>query len=86
MNPESGGINVKDFSPCTISEVCSKVNLFGKCLTTPGTKQTIQGNQCGNGIKEIGEECDCGSSCDSDPCCNKNCTLKPGAQCSYVVI
>ena len=43
--------------------------------------------ECGNGVVEEGEECDCGSNdtakCDMvDPCCNPgNCTLKEGAAC-----
>ena len=32
MNPESGGLNVREFSPCTINDVCYKLNVIGKCL------------------------------------------------------
>ncbi|XP_004648816.1 disintegrin and metalloproteinase domain-containing protein 1a-like, partial [Octodon degus] len=37
---------------------------------------------CGNGVVEELEQCDCGSACDSDPCCEPTCTLKPYAECS----
>lgn len=32
MNPESGGLNVKEFSPCAQSDICYKMNILGKCL------------------------------------------------------
>ena len=48
------------------------------------------GAECGNGIIEDGEQCDCGETQDqtacymNDPCCLVNCTLKPGANCRLV--
>lgn len=83
MNPESGGLNVKDFSPCTQKDVCDKISILASCLKQPGSKQLIKGSVCGNGIKEEGEECDCGTAaeCRSDPCCTKDCKLKPNSQC-----
>ncbi|EGD80043.1 hypothetical protein PTSG_10317 [Salpingoeca rosetta] len=41
-----------------------------------------QASFCGNGALEINEECDCGAACAEDPCCNENCELINGAQCS----
>ncbi|XP_069848103.1 disintegrin and metalloproteinase domain-containing protein 1a-like [Dipodomys merriami] len=38
--------------------------------------------RCGNGVIEESEQCDCGGSCDNDPCCNQNCELKRNAACS----
>lgn len=45
--------------------------------------------ECGNGIVEGSEECDCGSNdavecAEVDPCCVPgNCTLKEGVVCRF---
>uniref|UniRef100_A0A2K5QGW2 Fertilin alpha-I n=1 Tax=Cebus imitator TaxID=2715852 RepID=A0A2K5QGW2_CEBIM len=38
---------------------------------------------CGNGVVEDTEQCDCGSACHLDPCCDPTCTLKENAECSH---
>lgn len=52
----------------------------------PGSKKVLGDERCGNGVKEIGEECDCGGteSCANDTCCFSNCTLKANAFCRYL--
>ncbi|OIR57409.1 MAG: zinc metalloprotease [Amphiamblys sp. WSBS2006] len=70
----------EEFSPCSVREM--KRHLAGvTCLKEKAPKK---GSLCGNGIKEEGEECDCGDeeSCKNDPCCLPGCRLKEGAQCS----
>ncbi|XP_059532195.1 disintegrin and metalloproteinase domain-containing protein 1a-like [Myotis daubentonii] len=37
---------------------------------------------CGNGVVEGEEQCDCGSACYTDPCCDQTCSLKGSAECS----
>ena len=32
MNPQSGGLNLKEFSPCSQSDICSKLGVVGTCL------------------------------------------------------
>lgn len=32
MNPESGGLNVKEFSPCSQDDICRKMPVLAKCL------------------------------------------------------
>lgn len=32
MNPESGGLNLREFSACSQSDVCSKMAVIGTCL------------------------------------------------------
>lgn len=85
MDPESGGRNVQKFSPCTIKDVCRKIPILAaSCIKEPGSLKTITNAQCGNGIKEEGEECDCGGpeACKDNPCCTGDCKLRPGAVCS----
>ncbi|KAF9309503.1 hypothetical protein BG003_009691 [Podila horticola] len=84
MNP-SEQTATKVFSPCSIRTICNTV-LGATCLQPPGTRDTStsQNNICGNGIRETGEDCDCGSpeDCAADPCCDgTTCKFKAGAVC-----
>ncbi|KAJ1771871.1 hypothetical protein IW140_003930 [Coemansia sp. RSA 1813] len=85
MNPTSP-VSSDDFSPCSIKNMCATIKSTAvQCLQDPGQRNTLSPGMCGNGIKEDGEECDCGTSdeCATDPCCDaKTCKLKPGAQCA----
>ncbi|KAI9477548.1 Metallo-peptidase family M12B Reprolysin-like-domain-containing protein [Coemansia mojavensis] len=83
MNPTSP-VSTDDFSPCSVRAMC-KIISAASCLQEPGSRTALSAGMCGNGIKEEGEECDCGTSeeCKNDPCCDAaTCRLKPGAQCA----
>lgn len=85
MNPSTGE-GITRFSPCSIGNICSGLarNINGQCLTDNRNVGTITGSQCGNGIVESGEDCDCGGTdgCDENDCCNpETCEFREGAVC-----
>lgn len=86
MNPASGRNN-NVFSACTVGNVCSAIRsnrVRTSCLTANRNVTTINGGQCGNGIVEVGEECDCGGTtgCGDNSCCDPTtCTFRGNAVC-----
>lgn len=85
MNP-SAADRISTFSPCSIGNICSgfKRNIKSDCLTDNKNVETFVGSQCGNGIVESGEDCDCGGEigCGANSCCDANtCKFKTGAVC-----
>ncbi|KAM5355668.1 hypothetical protein ACJ41O_002314 [Fusarium nematophilum] len=87
MNPSTSQ-GISDFSPCSIGNICSgfKRNVKSDCLTDNRNVKTITGSQCGNGIVEEDEDCDCGGeeSCAGNPCCDAaTCKFKGDAVCDY---
>ncbi|KAG9324318.1 hypothetical protein KVV02_006564 [Mortierella alpina] len=86
MNPAEQAVTTM-FSPCSISAICTTIgSKDGQCLKAPQvrTTQLATTNVCGNGIREEGEQCDCGTpeECAKDPCCDgTTCKLKGAAVC-----
>lgn len=86
MNPSTVQ-GITHFSPCTIGNICSAIGrnaVNTTCLSANKGVVTISGQQCGNGIVEAGEDCDCGGEqdCTNDPCCDaKTCKFKGNAVC-----
>ncbi|XP_076068053.1 ADAM 17-like protease [Oratosquilla oratoria] len=72
-------INNKQFSPCSLRAI--RAVLLAKssrCFTEP------EESYCGNQRVEGQEECDAGlvGQDNEDPCCDKNCKLRPDVKCS----
>ncbi|KAM0714468.1 hypothetical protein Q7P37_010255 [Cladosporium fusiforme] len=86
MNPSSRP-GIEDFSQCTIGNICSAIGnnaINTDCLSNNRDVETITGEQCGNGIVEGDEECDCGGEegCKDNDCCDaKTCTFKGNSVC-----
>ncbi|XP_031246997.1 disintegrin and metalloproteinase domain-containing protein 1b-like [Mastomys coucha] len=56
----------------------------GDCLLDEPWRQSRKrrATNCGNGMVEDLEQCDCGSDCDKSQCCDNDCKLKGDSQCS----
>jgi len=83
MNPTADS-KTGDFSPCSIRDICSKFPAVAKCLQrAPARAKILSITICGNGLKEQGEDCDCGTAenCAKDKCCTTDCKFKNGAVC-----
>ena len=86
MNPQSQRQH-EEFSPCTIGSICTAIGrdlIDTSCLVSEEDAPDINDSQCGNGIVEAGETCDCGGEegCPEDSCCDPNtCQLRSGAEC-----
>lgn len=75
------------FSPCSINSMYTIIEKAGQNNETGCFR--LATDNCGDGLIDEGEACDCGldydsnGRCTNDPCCNAmNCTLAEGANCS----
>ncbi|CCX32095.1 Similar to Disintegrin and metalloproteinase domain-containing protein B; acc. no. Q4WQ08 [Pyronema omphalodes CBS 100304] len=86
MNPSTSE-SIQDFSPCTVGNICSAIGRRGvdtSCLTSNRGVTIITEQECGNGIVEKGEDCDCGgvAQCAGNKCCDpKTCKFVDNAVC-----
>nr|XP_057917011.1 disintegrin and metalloproteinase domain-containing protein 9 isoform X2 [Doryrhamphus excisus] len=74
------------FSRCSANDFEALVlSGRGACLTNqPSLTDVVDNAECGNGMLEEGEECDCGTpeECRNDCCNAATCQLSPGSACA----
>ncbi|KAI9373799.1 Metallo-peptidase family M12-domain-containing protein [Aspergillus egyptiacus] len=86
MNPSTGP-DITEFSQCSIGNICGGIArqiVNTNCLSENRGIVTFTGAQCGNGIVEAGEDCDCGGQdgCAGNQCCDAStCKFRDGAVC-----
>lgn len=86
MNPTTMEVSNR-FSPCTIGNICAgfaSKQVSTTCLTSNKNVTLITAGECGNGIVEDDEECDCGGTagCAGNTCCNPaTCKFTTGSVC-----
>ncbi|XP_028015385.2 disintegrin and metalloproteinase domain-containing protein 25-like [Eptesicus fuscus] len=73
------------FSNCSYASFMDTIASRNCMYVSSSTRHIFTFAQCGNGVVEEGEECDCGALhlCMKDPCCESNCTLSAGAACAF---
>ncbi|CAB1334619.1 unnamed protein product [Coregonus sp. 'balchen'] len=75
----------KRFSNCNVEEYHNFLNSGGGACLFNKPLKLLDPPECGNGLVEPGEECDCGSPAEcereGEKCCQK-CTLTQGSKCS----
>lgn len=67
----TGPVRTEELSPCSKRQMLNYLNYLRReapdnCLARDESAR----RGCGNGVRESGEECDCGSLCEYDRCCS----------------
>ncbi|KAI4541973.1 hypothetical protein MG293_007352 [Ovis ammon polii] len=77
------GVTTK-YTNCSYADYWNLVHRRHCLYIAPDPLTVLRETRCGNSVVEEGEECDCGpvKKCTADPCCQLNCTMTAGVNCS----